>query len=129
MQKLISEVGIKGAIHILKYRQSHEKEMLKEQIHLAYENIQPINIIKSAFKEVTSSQDLKANVVNTSWGQSIEYISKILFGDVSQSPFKSLLGTFLISSLSNIIIQNPETVKALGITFLRMFRISKQTQE
>ena len=82
MQKINSDASIKDAILELKMRQAHEGKMLKEQFNLAFESIQPINIIKNTFKEVADSDDLKDDILNTSVGLVVGYLSQKLLKDV-----------------------------------------------
>jgi len=120
MQKINSETGLRDAILQLESKQADEAKMLKEQFHLAYESIKPINLIKSILKEAVASRDLLDNLLNTSVGLTAGYLSKILFQGVTKSPFKKLLGTALMFGIINVVAKNPEAVKSFGNGFLKM---------
>ena len=120
MLKMNSEMSLRDTILELERRQVEEGKLLKEQFHLVYESIQPINIIKSTFKEAAASDDLKDNILNTSIGLVVGYLSKMLFEDTSTSLLKKLFGTAILFGITNIVAKNPETVKSLGKGFLKI---------
>ena len=122
MQKISSTTGLREAILQLESRQAEEMKMLKKQFHFVYESIKPVNLIKTAFKEVVESRDLKNNILNTSVGLAAGYISKILFEGTSKGPVKKLLGSILMFGITNIVAKNPEPVKSLGKKFLEIIR-------
>ena len=51
-------------IQSLKHQQAIELEGVQEQIHLAYESLKPLNIIKSTFFEATSSPFIKLCLIS-----------------------------------------------------------------
>lgn len=122
MQKINSDTSIKDAILELEMRQAHEGKMLKEQFNLAFESIQPINIIRNTFKEAAASDDLKEDILNTSVGLVVGYLSQKLLKNVSISPLKKLFVTALLFGITNIVAKHPETVKAFGSHLWRMIR-------
>ena len=112
MQKINSADNLRQAILELETKQTGEGKILKQQFQLAYESVKPINLIKSTFKEVTASQDLKDNLLNTTVGITAGYLSKKLFEGVSNNPLKKLLGTALMFGITNAVAKNPDAVKA-----------------
>lgn len=122
MQKINSDTSIKDAILELEMRQAHEGKMLKEQFNLAFESIQPINIIRNTFKEAAASDDLKEDILNTSVGLVVGYLSQKLLKNVSISPLKKLFVTALLFGITNTVAKHPETVKAFGSHLWRMIR-------
>jgi hypothetical protein len=117
-----SGTDLRTAILKLEAKQAVEGKLLREQIHLAYESIKPVNLIKSTFKEAAASLDLKENILNTSVGLAAGYVSKIVFENVTKNPLKKLLGTALMFGITNIVAKNPDTVKSLGNIFLKIIR-------
>lgn len=118
MQKNNSDTNLRFAILKLEQQQTEQGKLVKQQFYGVYESMQPINIIKSTFKEMATSDELKENILNTSIGLVVGYFSKMLFEDVSISPLKKLLGTAVLFGITNIVAKNPETVKSLGKGFL-----------
>ena len=114
MQKINTEADLRNAILQLETRQIQDVKILKEQFHLTYDSIKPINLIKNTFKQVGESQELKENVINTSVGLATGYVSKILFEILSGSPVKKLLGSVLMFGITNLVAKNPEAIKSFG---------------
>ena len=114
MQKIDSTSSLSETIHKLEVRRVEEGKMLKQQANQAYENIKPINLIKSTFKEALAAQDLRTDIINLSLGLIAGYVSKRVFSGLEDSPLKKLLGTSLQFGITLFIINNPETIQAIG---------------
>ena len=114
MGKITSEAGLKAAILQLELKQANERKVLKEQYLLAYESMKPINLVKSTFKEVTASPELKDEFLNASIGLATGYFSKMLFQGASHSPVRKLFGTILMFGITNAVTNHPEVVKSVG---------------
>jgi hypothetical protein len=114
MRKIDSTSTLSETILELEVRRAEEGKMLKEQANQAYENIKPINLIKSTFKEALAAQDLRADIINLSLGLIAGYVSKQVFSGLEDSPLKKLLGTSLQFGITLFIINNPETIQAIG---------------
>ncbi len=112
MKKIYTESDLRAAIVVLEQKQISEAQQMKVQFDLIYESVKPVNLIKSTFKEVSSSEDLKDNLINTTIGISAGFISKKLFVGESQSPVQKLLGTALMFVVTNAITKHPKIVKA-----------------
>lgn len=122
MQEINSATGLRNAILQLENRKTDEGKMLKEQFHLAYNSIKPINLIKSTIKEAASSPNLKSNILNTSVGLATGYISKTLFVGMSNNPLKKFIGGILMFAFTNLVTKNSDSVKAFGQNVLNIIR-------
>ena len=114
MQNINSETALRDAILQLESTQALEGKILKEQFNLAYESVKPINLIKSTFKEVATSDDIQDELINASVGLAAGYASKILFQGASHSALRRLFGTVLMFGITNAVAKNPEAVKSIG---------------
>lgn len=123
MPKIDSESKLRAAIVQLEIRQDAEGKILKEEFFVAYENIKPINLIKSTLKEAAESSDIKDHLLNTSVGLAAGYLSKILFEGITHNPLRKLLGTALQFGVTTVIAKNPETVKLVGIGIVKIVKI------
>jgi len=128
MQKINSATSLREAILQLEITHAEEGKILKEQFHLAFESIKPINLIKSTFKEAAESRGLKDNIVSGSIGLATGYLSKILFQVVTHSPIKRLLGTALMFGISKVVEKNPEVIKSVGKGIFKIFRSKPRTE-
>jgi hypothetical protein len=123
MQNINSDIELRAAIVQLEIRQAEEGKLLKEQFHLAYESMKPINLIKSTLREVAASGEIKDDVINASVGMTAGYITKAVFQGVTRGPFRNILGTAVMFGVKNIIARNPDAVKSAGqFIFQRIFR-------
>jgi hypothetical protein len=90
-------------IMLLEGRQVYELNQLKEQWGVTYESMKPMNLIKSAFKEVTTSPDVKDNIVGNLVGLASGYVSKkILFG-ATHNPISKIAAGILQFAVTNIV--------------------------
>jgi hypothetical protein len=122
MQKINTAAALRDAIVQLEIEHAEEGKVLKQQFHLAYESIKPLNLLKSTFKEAAASQDLKDNIVNTSVGLAAGYLSKLLFVNVSHNPIRKLLGIALQFGITKLVATNPETVKSMGKSAMKIIK-------
>ncbi len=110
-----TEIELRAAILQLESTQALEKKILKEQFHAAYESMKPINLIKSTFKEVAASTEVKNTLLNAGVGLGVGYVSKVVFQGASHSPLRKLFGTVLEFGIANVVAKNPEAVKSVAV--------------
>ena len=96
-------------IALLESRKSHEFYLLKEQWEITYESLKPVNLIKSTFRDVASSPEIKSHLLGNLIGLGTGYLSKkIMFGG-THNPFKRIIGTILQFAVSNFVGSKIET--------------------
>ena len=120
MKKIDSSITLRNAIVQLETTQTIEEKIMKQQFHLAYESMKPVNLIKSTFTEVVASQEIREKVLTTTVGLAAGFVSKKLFEGASYSPLRKLFGTALMFGITEVITKNPEAVKAFGISALKI---------
>jgi hypothetical protein len=102
------------AIAALQLKQDEELQLLKNQFHKTYESLNPLNIIKNTFEDLTHSSGIKNNLVNSLIGITTGYLSrKVLIGS-SSNPIKNIFGALFQSSVSAIVARNANQIKALS---------------
>lgn len=122
MKKIDSEIRLTAAILQLEKERKKQEIILKEQFHCTYHSLTPINLLKSTFKAIAESQELKDNLFNTTLGLTTGYISKTLFVRFSNNPLKKLIGTALLFGITNTVAKNPEVFKAVARSIFNVFR-------
>jgi len=122
MQKINSGADLSLAIFELESKRAEEARILREQFHLAYESVKPINLIKSTFKESVGSRSVQNSLISSSLGLTAGFLSKILFQFLAKSPVKKVIGTALMLGITNVVANNPEAVRSFGHKFLNIFR-------
>ncbi len=130
MQNITSATGLKNAIQLLEVEQVVKLQLFKEQFHLTYESLKPVNILKSTIKDVASSPYLIDNILGTAIGLTSGYLSKKIFVGASGNMFRKLLGSVLQFSVTNVVAQHPETIKSFGqFIFQHIFRKKEMNSE
>jgi hypothetical protein len=111
MKKSNETDALNETIALLEYRQEQELRMLKEQFELTYDSLKPLNIIKKAFGEMTTSTELKGNIINNVIGMSTGYLTKKLILGSSHNPFKRILGNVLQFVITNVVTKHTDNLK------------------
>lgn len=95
--------------------------LLREQFHIAYESIKPINLIKNLVHEVTASPEIKEDVTSNVMGLATGFISKKIMIDENGSTFKKVIGTVLQFAVANVVSKHSANIKAVGIALFNNF--------
>lgn len=115
MKQRINETDeLNKSILLLKLKQEEELVLLKEQFHVTYESLKPINIIKTTLNKVMETPELKSNIVNNVIGAATGYLSKIVLFGASKNPVTRLMGTLLQYAVTNITTKHGDTIKLAG---------------
>lgn len=122
MQKINAQLNLRKAILLLEETQTKQGQLLKAEIYLAYESIQPINIFKNTLKEITASPTLKEGLLSASIGWATDFLSERFFEDRTLTPIKKIFGTALIFGITNVIERNSDTFKSIGINLLSIIK-------
>ncbi|MFN0031001.1 MAG: hypothetical protein ACKVOR_02465 [Flavobacteriales bacterium] len=124
-----SEADLSAAIATLKTRQSMERKLVQESFVVAYESIQPINIIKDTLKRAMSSPEINGALLNKSVGFAAGYVSKKLVEGATANPLRKMLGAAVMMGVSNLINRNPQMVEALRKGFTQFFTKQAEAEE
>lgn len=127
MEKITSSEELRAAIQALEIVQQSDATALKREFQVAYQHIQPINILKNTVKEAIHSPDLKNDLIKASSGIVLGFLSKTLFEGRTHSPARKLIGTALMFGVTNVIVNNPKFTKAIGLKIVNLFRTSRTT--
>ncbi len=76
MENISSNAELQNAIQFLEAEQAVKLKLMREQFHLAYESLKPVNLIENAFKEISASPYLVNNLLSTAVGLLTGYLSK-----------------------------------------------------
>ncbi|TWI00398.1 hypothetical protein IQ05_01044 [Flavobacterium tiangeerense] len=109
MKKSTESEMLKEAIQLLKEKQAFELVQLKDQYHVTYESLQPVNLIKNAFGQLTKTSEFKGNILNSVIGIASGYLSKKVLLGSSHNPITKVLGTILQFAITNFVSKKAET--------------------
>jgi hypothetical protein len=96
-------------------------ELLKDQFHVAYESLKPINLIKNLFHEVTASPEIKNDMVSNVIGLGTGFLSKKLLINGSHNPAKRVFGTLIQFAVANLVSKHSDNIKTIGGNLLKYF--------
>jgi hypothetical protein len=121
MQNITSAAELKDAIQLLEAEQSIKGQLLREQLFLTYEGLKPVNLLKNALKEISSTPYLIDNISGTAMGLLGGFLSKKIFVGVSGNLIRKLFGSVLQIGVTNLVSQNSEIIKSVGQALIRHF--------
>jgi len=109
---------LKEAISALEIRQAEEGRLLRDQLHLAYESLKPINLIRGVFEEITSSLEIKNSLINRLVSSLTGYLMKRIFVGSTSNLLKKLAGMLIQYSVTAVVSRYSETIRALGLQMI-----------
>jgi hypothetical protein len=118
MSSILTEADLSIAIELAEQKHRKDGLLLVEEFNLALRNLQPANVLKNIFTEITSPGELKDNLVNTSAGMAAGYAAKLLVAGKSPGLVRKIVSNGISFGITNVISRNPETVKLIGNTLL-----------
>lgn len=105
--------SLNDLIILVEQKRAYELELLKEQLYLVSESLDPINLIKNVFHEVVDSPEIKNNLVNSAIGLFTGFISKKALTGNSHNSFKRVLGTLIQFGVTNVVSKHSDDVKTI----------------
>ena len=106
----------------MKYEPKEEGKLPKDESLESYEGNKPIRLIRNSIKEITISQELRNQILDTAIGLSIGYISKRIFEGMTSGPLKRLIGTALMFAITKVVTSHPEVVNAWAGKLVEIIR-------
>jgi hypothetical protein len=100
----------------LRVQRAQEWILLRDQFHLTYESLKPINLLKHTIKEVSSSNEVKTGVVNNIMGVTTGYLARAMVLGSSSNPIKKIIGNLLQFAVAAFVTQNSGPIKSIGKT-------------
>lgn len=119
MKKITSVTELRNEISLLEKKKKDDAVLLKKEVHLVFENLKPVNLIKSTFNELTASPEIKGNILNATLGYVTGYLSKKIIVGTTRNPFKKLFGAILQIGVTKIVTKNSESIKSTGLNFIK----------
>jgi len=111
MKKINNLDELRAEIVLLQFQRDEHTTALKEQAKLTYESLKLVNLLKSLFKEVTSTPDFKDGLINSSLGLGVGYLTKKVVVGATHNPLKQLMGILLQSTVTNVVAKNGDDIK------------------
>lgn len=105
MQNQTKTDPIKIQIQLLEAKQSLQLVELKEQMELTFDQLKPLNLIKSTLNEMTRSPEIKSHLLQGIIAVAGGYLSKKLIVGGSTNILKQIGGTLLQFFVTKKIVQ------------------------
>lgn len=130
MDKQNAVERLRESIRVLEIRQAEEGEVLKQQFKVTYESLKLVNIIKSSLKDVTSSAELKGDLLETIVALVSGYFTKKMMVGSKSNIFMRILGLVMQFGVTNFVAQNADTIRAyLSSLVDRFFKPSEEKEQ
>lgn len=110
MKKINQTDILDQTIALLKIKQEQELDAVKEQFHVAYESVKPLNLIKNTFADLSTTPGLKSNLLNNVIGLSTGYLTKKLLLGAAHNPVKKVLGAVLQFVVTNFVSKHSDNI-------------------
>jgi hypothetical protein len=103
--------ALKDAIAVLQQKQAGELKLLREQFHITYDSLKPMNLIKKGFQDITALPDIKNGLINNAIGLATGYLSKKVLIGATRNPIKRILGTVLEFAVAGLVTKQVKEAK------------------
>ncbi len=111
MTKITTYIELQDAIHQLERKNSLQEQELRENYEQVLQSLTPKNILKSAFKHIASSDELKNSAINTAIGLGTGYVTRKLYVGRSANMLKKLAGTVLQFAVTNFVRKKAPVIR------------------
>ncbi|HZK95024.1 MAG TPA: hypothetical protein VFC67_12520 [Prolixibacteraceae bacterium] len=124
MENITSATELKKVIQRLEIEQAIDGQLLKEQFYFAFESLKPVNILRNTLYEITTSPHMMDSILGTAVGLASGYVSrKIAMIGASGNLVRKFLASVMQLGVTNVVSQNPDTIKSIGqFIFQRILR-------
>jgi len=130
MKKSIELRALTESIYRLQIRRSEELALLRDQFHITYDSLRPINLIKHTLKEVSSSTEIKEGLLNDVIGLATGYLTKAILVGSSANPVKKIFGTLLQFAVATLVTRNSDSIKSVGKVVLnKLFKTRNEEDQ
>jgi hypothetical protein len=106
---------LKAAITELEERKTIEEQVLIQELQATYESLKPLNVLK----KVTSSPDVRNNLLKAAIGLGAGVLSQNLIIGASGSVLKKVIGNVLKFGVAALVAKNSGKIKEKGKGLLK----------
>jgi len=129
MQSITTRTQLQLQIAELELVAKAQEAALKETLKETMETLKPVNLFKSVWKQVSSSPEIKENIVDTGIGLAAGFVSKKILVGNTHNPIKRLLGSLAQYGITNIVANHPDLLKSAGSSLIQLLRKKKKIQD
>lgn len=105
---------IRNAIVQLETEQEVKGQLLRQQFQFTYQSLKPINLLKSAVQEISSTPHLTSKVFGMTTGLGLGYLTRKLVIGASGSIYLKIFASVLQLGVTNLIARHSAEIKSAG---------------
>jgi len=105
----------------LEEKRAKELRLLRTQLETTKESLKPFNLIKSTISEISSSSEIKNNIIGSAIGIGTAVLSKKLMMFGSHNPIKNAIATLFQFAIGNVVSRNANEMKSKVGGFVHFF--------
>lgn len=128
MEKQYTVESLREEINALEVKQANEGKLVKEQLLSTYENLKPINILKSIVKDLYSSDNYTQDFMEIVAGMTTGFVTKKLIIGKSKNPLLKLAGLALQFGMTTFVSKKYNVIKDSVVRFLSRFVKEKELE-
>lgn len=110
MKKINETDSLNELIALYQQKQEYEWKALKEQFHITYESLKPVNLINNLVHEVAASPEIKNDLISNAVGLGAGFLSKKFFGNYENHPVKRVFGIAAQLAIAKLVSKYTEPV-------------------
>lgn len=111
MEKKDAVASLRDAIYLLEIRQAEEKRMLKEQFLIGYEQLKPVNLIRSTVRGLLESPEVKTGLLGTLVSVISGYVAQKTTRKPKRNSLLRSVRMILQFGLAGLISGNIDTIR------------------
>jgi hypothetical protein len=123
MQTITSTADLKKAIQLLEAEHAANEKQLKAQFYATYESYKPVNLLRSAMHDITSSPHMTNKILGTTLGLVVGLVSNVVFKGLAGPGLRRVISPVLQSGVTSFVAQHRGSLRSMGeMALLRIFR-------
>lgn len=112
MQLIKDDKSLSDAIVALEQQQKSDFSLLKSHFDFTVDSLNPKNLIKEKFQDLTSSPTFKSRVLKYGVGLITGFITKKAVVGKHPGIFRNILGIAAQTAISGLIMKSPDLLKS-----------------
>jgi xanthosine utilization system XapX-like protein len=129
MENRYTAESLKVAIKALEIKQTEDRQQLREQLLITYENLKPINILKNIVKDIYSSENYTRDLLEIVAGMASGFVSKKLVVRNSKDPILKLVGLAIQFGMTTLVSKKYNVIKDSVMNFINQFLNKKEEKK
>lgn len=131
--KITSMNSLEERIAFLEMRKKLEMQQIDAEIDAFKESLKPSNLIRSTFRSVRQSPEIKNDLLHGAIGLATGFLANKVLLSKLHGPWKTIASLLIQAGFVNVAVKYPNDIKEKVIStlgrFLRSLKVNNDTQE